>query len=543
MDTISSKCCSNNINEKATSDEHRLEEPLISHKSLDYYEKKNFKTLLPQIVATIIASSFQIAVGSSLAYSAILIPQLMEAQKNGDEDAVAITKPQTAWIASCVPLIGPVGAIIGGFVMDSMGRLNMLRLTVIPSALGWGLIAVSTNFPLLLTGRLLTGIAAVWGTSPGIVYITEISRVDMRGSFVLSISAVMSLGMAISYLKGWFMHWRVVAWLCTGYSVIPVILLLFIPESPLWLVSKGKIKEAKASLEWFHKYQPQNDQMPVTYAEMKLAGLQKEHALKCDKNQATNTFQKLKVLLQPVGYKPLIIISGLFFFQQFGGVFVVMFYAVTFFKSVGTNINPYFVSSLIGLMRLVMSIVNIWMMKKYNRRSLYFVSSIGMVVSLGVSGLFTKWIHEGATEHNWVPMCMLVLYVLSLMIGVLPIPFAVTAEMFPLVIRGIGNSLVFCIANLLMFASLQSYYTLESVFGGSHGLQYFYAISLFGGLVFSFVFLPETFNKKLSDIEDYFWHHTTYLSVKPDEKVKEHLVMKNVKVEQTETITEKNLKI
>ncbi|KAF2882017.1 hypothetical protein ILUMI_24165 [Ignelater luminosus] len=527
-----------NLNEKPLLDEHGIEEILISCKSLNYYEKKDFKTILPQFVATAISASFHLVIGISLAYSSILIPQLMDAQENRDEDAIEISKSQSSWIASCLPLVVPVGAIVGGLLMDCMGRLNLLKLAVVPSIFGWVLIAISTNVPMLLIGRILTGVASVWGASPAVVYITEISRVDMRGPFVSAAPIFISLGMVIVNLKGWFMHWRLVAWLCSGYSIIPVILMLFIPESPAWLVSKGKIERARRSLEWFYKYQPQNDQMPMAYAEMKLAALQKEHALKCDESQTTDTVQRLKVFLQPVGYKPFLILSGLFIFQQFAGVYVVLFYGVTFFQEVGTDVNPYFASTLLGLMRLIMSLVNAWMMKRYNRRSLYFVSSIGMAVTLGISALFTKWIHEGTTEQNWVPVCMLILYVLFTMIAVLPIPFTTIAEMFPIAIRGIGHSTIFSIANLTMFAALQSYYTLSTYFGGSYGIQYFYAVFSLGGLVYSFVFLPETYNKKLSEIEDYFWNHTTYLSVRGGRRIKKHPIMKTAKIEQIEEITE-----
>lgn len=63
--------------------------------------------------------------------------------------------------------------------------------------------------------------------------------------------------MVLAYLKGWIMHWRLVAWLCIAYSIIPAFLIMLIPESPPWLISKGRVKEAKKALEWINKYQPQ----------------------------------------------------------------------------------------------------------------------------------------------------------------------------------------------------------------------------------------------------------------------------------------------
>lgn len=62
--------------------------------------------------------------------------------------------------------------------------------------------------------------------------------------------------MVLAYLKGWCMDWRLVAWLCILYTVLPVVFILFIPESPAWLVSKGRMEKARKSLEWIHKYQP-----------------------------------------------------------------------------------------------------------------------------------------------------------------------------------------------------------------------------------------------------------------------------------------------
>lgn len=96
--------------------------------------------------------------------------------------------------ASVIVVIVPAGAIIGGFLMDSIGRLNTIKLSAIPGAIGWVLIAMATNVPMIIIGRLLTGLASAWGTSPAIVYITEIAKADMRGSLISSAPAYASLG-------------------------------------------------------------------------------------------------------------------------------------------------------------------------------------------------------------------------------------------------------------------------------------------------------------------------------------------------------------
>lgn len=112
---------------------------------------------------------------------------------------------------------------------------------------------------------------------------------------------------------------------------------------------------------------------------------------------------------------------------------------------------------------------------------------------------------------TWVPIVFLLLYVVTSMIGLLSIPWTMTAELFPLEIRGVAHSIAYSTANLIMFFSIQSYRTLTHVLGGSSGVQYFFAVVSLCGLVYTFFFLPETHRKKLREIEAYFYTHTTYL--------------------------------
>lgn len=153
--------------------------------------------------------------------------------------------------ASVVVVCAPLGAVLGGFLMETVGRLRTLQFGAIPCVAGWILIALSTNIPMLLAGRLLAGLATALATSPAIVYITEVARPELRGSMISFGPTLASFGMVLSYLKGAYIHWRVVAWLSIVYAVVPIILVeIFVPESPVWLVSKGRLQEAKKALDW-----------------------------------------------------------------------------------------------------------------------------------------------------------------------------------------------------------------------------------------------------------------------------------------------------
>lgn len=92
-------------------------------------------------------------IGIALSFSAIFIPQA----ESPDSD-LPITQTQSSWVASIIVLVGPVASISAGFLMDVIGRLNTIKLAAIPAIIGWILIASATNVPMVLVGRVLTGL-------------------------------------------------------------------------------------------------------------------------------------------------------------------------------------------------------------------------------------------------------------------------------------------------------------------------------------------------------------------------------------------------
>lgn len=522
MDPISASCFSLNIqeNRKAIKEEKqqyaKFQEIIVSCKSLSKYEGKTFKTLLPQVMAAMMAASLHIAVGLSLSFSGILVPALDKDLQNGtDTDGqLYATKDESAWIASVVVIIVPLGSITAGFAMDAWGRLWAVRLAIIPTVLGWCLIASANSVGMIIAGRLLTGFATAWGSIPATVYITEIARADMRGSLVVLAPTFASLGMLICFLKGWFLNWRTVAWLCNIYAIFPILFLFFIPESPPWLVSKGKIDQAAKGLQWLNKYQPQPENRHESLAELQLHALQKEHQKKLEaqaKKGDSGGMAKLKEFFKPTGYKPLLLLTGLFFFQQFAGIYITLFYSVTFFHEVGSTLNPYLASTFLCLIRMLMACFNSYLLKTFNRRSLLIVSGFSMALCTGLSGLFTYLIKQGSLTMTWLPVAALLLFVVASMIGFLPIPWTMMAELFPLEIRGVANSIAYSIGNLLMFASIQSFWGLVSVFQGFAGVQWFFAVISLLASLYTYIFVPETHRKKLNEITEYFVHNSVYL--------------------------------
>lgn len=117
-------------------------------------------------------------------------------------------------------------------------------------------------------------------------------------------------------------------------------------------------------------------------------------------------------------------------------------------------------------------------------------------------------------EREWlkVPIFGILLYICMSTMGLLSVPWTMTAEMYPMHVRGVMQGMSVCIAHVIMFGVIKSYYTLLAWLGGVAGLLLFYSAVCVVGLVFLYVFLPETHNKTLEEIADYFAHNSVYIT-------------------------------
>ncbi|XP_057671002.1 facilitated trehalose transporter Tret1-like isoform X2 [Diorhabda carinulata] len=350
------------------------------------------------------------------------------------------------------------------------------------------------------------------GTNPAIVYMTEIGNPKIRMSLMQLGSAYASLGMIITYLGGWYMHWRIVAWISNVFILLTGLSVCFIHESPLWLIFRGKFKSAKRSLNWFYKHQPNPAGNGETYADLQFKILKKQEEEAQVKRRNKGTLGDLaKEFMKPSGYKPLIIMCPLFFCQHFSGIYITMFYSITFIKEAGTNIDGYFASVMIGVTRFIIATSNVLILKYVNRRTAIIVSSLGMAIFMYISGQYTLWIREGETTAKWVPVASLLMYVVCSVTGLMFLPFMVISELFPLAIRGVGYTIGYSLSMLFMFAALQSYYGLNAALGGSTNLQWFFAVVCTMGAVYTYIFLPETRGKKLNEITENFQKGWLYI--------------------------------
>lgn len=149
-----------------------------------------------------------------------------------------------------------------------------------------------------------------------------------------------------------------------------------IPESPGWLVARGRKEEAKESLLWLRGPGLTTD---------------KEYEELCETNNKREEKKEslLKAVHMPSVWKPFFILLAFFAFQQISGIYIILFYAVNVLKDIGIDLNEYSASVGIGVIRLFASIAGAGLANSFGRKVLAFVSGLGMTISaVGVALAF-----------------------------------------------------------------------------------------------------------------------------------------------------------
>lgn len=426
------------------------------------------------VLAALAAQSINISVGFCQGFSAVLLPHY-------SHEYPEISYEQSSWIASLGVISNPIGALLGGMMVDAVGRRLLLQSIVIPNLIGWLVIALSDTYIYLCIGRFITGFTIGMSTV-SYIYVAEITTPEKRGVLSALGPGLVSTGIFIIYSLGAFVHWRKVAGICAGVSLLTPLLMYFAPESPLWLASKGHMKEAYHAMFWLR----QNNNT----AQQELMEFTK------DRNTSENmTFkQKLGLFKRRNVLKPFVLLIVFFIFQEMSGIYVILYYAVDFFKSVGTSINEFTASIIVGGVRVFMGAVGACLINSFKRKTLAAVSGL----LLGITMLGAA-VCDSLNGPPLIKLGCVLLHVSFSMVGFLQLPWIMSGELYPQDIRGVMSGATSCCAYVLIFFNIKTYPQLEKLLS-SNGTLYLFGICAMFGAAYCLFFLPETKGKSLAEI-------------------------------------------
>ncbi|NXU50173.1 GTR6 protein, partial [Turnix velox] len=299
--------------------------------SKEYLRSLNNKKLYLAVFAVVLGN---FNFGFALVYPSPVIPAL-EAHPN---PSLRLDQHTASWFGSVFTLGAAAGGLSAMVLNDRLGRKLSIMFSALPSAVGYALMAAAQDFGMLLLGRLLTGYAGGVTSASIPVYISEISHPGVRGMLGACPQLMAVLGSLVLYALGKYLCWR---WLAVAGEVpvlAMIILLCFMPNSPRFLLSKGKDDEALGSLCWLRGRDTDYNQ---EYEQIKDSVRKQSQRVSCAE------------IKHPFIYKPIMITVGMRFLQQLSGVTCVLVYLQSIFKKTSVILKPEYDAALVGLVRLL----------------------------------------------------------------------------------------------------------------------------------------------------------------------------------------------
>ncbi|XP_018419213.1 PREDICTED: solute carrier family 2, facilitated glucose transporter member 6 [Nanorana parkeri] len=474
-------------------------------KTLRDAEKKYVKTLnnRKMFLAAFSAVLGNFTFGYALVYPSPVIPAL-----EGDADpTMHITEAEKSWFGSVFALGTCVGGLSSMFLNDWLGRKLSIMFSTLPAAIGFLLMGSAQHISMLLLGRILTGLAGGITSSSIPVYISEISHAGVRGALGACPQLMAVCGALVLYVLSIVVPWRWLAILGEIPVITMLVLLCFMPDSPRFLIAKGKREKALKALEWLRG---PDTAYREEFTRIEESIVNKNSSITCSE------------LAERHYYKPILTAVLMRFLQQMSGINPILTFLESIFNKTKVILSGRYDAALVGLVRLVAVIISAIVMDKAGRKILLYVSSSLMLVSSLAMGLYVHFIvdvkhnsttlnmtlNEPGPQHptNYlgvIPLLCIMLYVLGYAFGWGPITWLLMSEILPLKSRGMASGLCVVVSWITGFALTEAFLPAVNAFNLETPFFFFTFICVCC-LIFTYFAVPETKGRTLEQIEWYF---------------------------------------
>jgi sugar porter (SP) family MFS transporter len=403
-------------------------------------------------------------------------------------------------VTSWVTLGALLGSLAGGALSDFIGRKRTMLLAGALFTLGAIIQWAAPDALVLVAGRLVIGVGVGVAAVSAPLYAAELAPASLRGRFVSGYQLAITIGIFLAYLVNGALsasaNWR----LMLGAAAVPgaalFLIALFAPESPRWLMMKGRKAEASAETR---KIQPAID------VNQRLESIDK--ALKEDDNAASWS----EVFLRQ-WRRPLLIAVGLAVFQQITGINAIIYYANQIFASAGFATEAARATVTlwaIGGVNVLSTLIAIAFIDRIGRRKLLLAGLLGMGISLIVVGIAFRFIapegqagaSAGPTTAGIVTVVALVTFIICFAFSLGPVTWTVINEIFPAHVRGRGVALATAINWGSAFLVSQFFLSLVNAIGSSFT---FWLLAVFCALGWIWIYrkVPETKGQSLEQIQE-----------------------------------------
>ena len=415
---------------------------------------------------------------------------------------------QQGWYVGCALVGSIVGVLFAGILSDKLGRkLTMVISAVLFSTSALGC-ALSADFAQLVVYRIIggVGIGVVSIVSP--LYISELAVAQYRGRLV----SLYQLAVTVGFLGAYLVNYQLLAWAesgtqlsvdwlnkifitevwrgMLGMETLPAILffiiIFFIPESPRWLIVRGKELKAVNILEKiYNSVSEATSQLNETKSVL-----------------TSETKSEWSLLMKPGIFKAVIIGVCIAILGQFMGVNAVLYYGPSIFENAGlSGGDSLFYQVLVGLVNTLTTVLALVIIDKVGRKKLVYYGVSGMVVSLILIGLYFLF-GDSLGVSSLFLLVFFLFYVFCCAVSICAVVFVLLSEMYPTKVRGLAMSIAgFALWIGTYLIGQLTPWMLQNLTPA--GTFFLFAVMCVPYMLIVWKLVPETTGKSLEEIERY----------------------------------------
>ncbi|CAG9109505.1 unnamed protein product [Plutella xylostella] len=441
--------------------------------------------------------------GLVMGFAAILLPQLRR-----PDSIIPIDDASGSWVAAILGFALVAGNFVVPSVMSGRGRRAANLASIVIVIAGWLCIITADSIATLLVARFLQGFSMGMSASLGPVLIGEYTSPKNRGMFLTTVSLCIATGVLTVHTMGSYLSWQRTALVIVFIAFTDLVIVMYSPESPSWLADQGRYEECKEVFRWL-RGDTEEDEL---HTMIETSILVKEAKAEVDIDESFSKKMKRNVayfsstIRKKEFYKPIFIMVHIYTLGQWAGANILAAYTGDVFNNVvGGDVNISLMIITLDAQRIVSNTCALFVIKKVKRRKMLLITGSINVFAFLATAAYTYLKSQGRLpfDHPILGVLLIHTIMFSIATGMVPLPFIIAGELFPLEYRSLagGISVLFLSSNL--FITVKTLPLLLATVG-LHGAFCLYAAVVGYCLVVALIFMPETKDRTLQEIEDEF---------------------------------------
>ena len=419
----------------------------------------------------------------------------------------ALDKMAEGWFVGSALVGAIIGVLFAGALGDKAGRKNTMIISAVLFCVSMIGCALSGSFTELVTYRIIGGVGIGVASIVCPLYISEISVAQHRGLLVSLYQLAVTIGVVGAYIMNNYLLvysqsgaeltgmlntvfvsevWRGMLGMGFLPSFIFLVAVLFIPESPRWLITRDKLSSAEAIFSRIYTDPAEIQRQIAATREV------------CDTKESS----EIKLLFQPGIFTALIIGVCIAILGQFMGVNAVLYYGPEIFKSAGLpSDDALFYQVLVGLANMLTTVLAMFIIDKVGRKSLVYYGVSGMIISLLLIAFYFVWGASLGLSSVFL-LVFFMLYIICCAGSICAVVWVILSEMYPIKVRAMAMSvagLSLWIGTYLI-GQLTPWLLANITPAGTFLL---FAVMCVPYMLIMWKLVPETTGKSLEEIEKY----------------------------------------